>query len=94
MELQELNNKIKEAKREFENKRSILMKEYALANNPYKEGDVFTDHIGSIKIDTIRVALGDIPCCVYYGVELKKDGTPVKSGKTRDAYQSNDINRK
>lgn len=70
-----------------------LVIDYCQAHNPYKIGDVFTDHIGSIRIDQITydVSLYRLPCCVYTGVELKKDGTPKASGSRRAAYQVNDV---
>jgi hypothetical protein len=66
---------------------------YCKANNPYKIGDIFTDHIGSIKIEKIIFDLSSNElCCVYFGVELKKDLTPRKDNSKRNAWQSNDIN--
>lgn len=33
--------------------KKILMREYALSNSEYRVGDVFTDHIGSIIIESV-----------------------------------------
>jgi hypothetical protein len=67
-----------------------LMREYAMLNNPYRSGDVVTDHVGSIRIDIIRYHLIESnPCAVYSGVILNNDGTPNKKGKTRGVYQTN-----
>lgn len=72
-----------------------LRKQYCDANNPYKIGDTFTDHIGSIKIEKIKYDFypfgGSTPCCIYFGVELLKNGTPNKRGNKRMAWQSNEI---
>jgi hypothetical protein len=68
-----------------------LMQEYCLSNNPYNIGDIFTDHWGSIKIVSISCKYTlDKPCCVYTGIILKKDCTPAKNNKKREAYQCHD----
>jgi hypothetical protein len=54
MEKQELENKLKELKREHELKQQGLMKQFCDAHNPYKVGDMFTDHIGTILIEKIK----------------------------------------
>jgi hypothetical protein len=95
MKLQDLEKKVMELEQEFELKKKIAIKEYCDANNPYKVGDKFTDHIGTILIEKIgyvyRLWDGDSPCCIYNGPELKKDGTPKKNGDKRTAYQTNDV---
>lgn len=93
MTKQELDDKLKELEQKYElNKREII-KQFCDANNTYKIGDKFTDHIGTIKIEKIRysILLNGNPTCVYFGTELKKDGTPKKSNTKRSAWQSNDI---
>jgi len=79
---------------DYELSKKELIKAYCIANNPYKVGDVFTDHFGSIRIEEIKYTAGTImssPGCVYFGPELKKDGTPKKSGAVRCAYQTNEV---
>lgn len=66
-----------------------LIKKYCDANNPYKIGDKFTDHIGTILIESISYYWSTEPCCVYFGLELKKDGTPKNNRNKRKAWQSN-----
>lgn len=90
MTLEELRSKENEIKDEFANKVSELRRQYCNENNSYKVGDIFTDHIGSIVIESINYRLFENPCCIYYGVELKKDGTPRKDGSKRQAWQSNE----
>lgn len=70
---------------------SELQKSVALENNPYKVGDIVTDHIGSLEIKEIRVyrSYGELPTCIYYGVELKKDGTKKAKQENRPVYQIN-----
>jgi len=90
MTLNELDNKIIVLRNQFDNDVRLLKASYCNSNNPYKVGDIFTDHIGSIIIENIKSYFSDNPCCVYYGVELKKDGTPRKDGSKRQAWQSNE----
>lgn len=91
MKIEELNNKLTTLKVKFDNDVRFFKREYCDRNNPYKMGDVFTDHIGSIIIESIKYYPIDKPCCIYYGTELKKDGTPRKDGSKRQAWQSNEI---
>ena len=69
----------------------VLMREYCNENNPYKIGDTFTDHIGTVLIEKIMYSYGINTSCVYLGLELKKDGTPRKDGSKRNAYQCNEV---
>ena len=91
MEYKEYEDKLKELKVEFEQKKERLIKEYVDANNPYKIGDKVTDHVCSIIIEKIKyhISLSGFPCAVYYGPELKKDGTPKKNGNKTYVYQFN-----
>jgi hypothetical protein len=93
MTKQELEQQLKALRVEHDAKREVVMRKFCDANNPYKIGDTFTDHIGGIVIEKIgyHYSNSDTPCCIYIGLELKKDGTPKKGGKTRNAYQLNDI---
>ena len=89
MNYEEYLQKIKELKIEFKNREVKLMKEFVIANNPYKIGDKVTDHIGSIIIEKIGFSWGYKPCAIYTGLELKKDGTPTKRQTRREVWQSN-----
>lgn len=92
MYIEDYKSRLRQLAIDYEKAKQNLAREYALANNPYKVGDIFTDHIGSIAIERIGVYLSsDAPHCVYNGLELKKDGTSTKRGNKRDAHQSNDI---
>ena len=66
MEYKEYEDKLKELKVEFEQKKERLIKEYVDANNPYKIGDKVTDHANSIIIEKIKyhISLTGIPCAV------------------------------
>lgn len=91
MEYQEYEDRLKGLELEFEQKKSKLIKEYVDANNPYKIGDKVTDHANSIIIEKIKyhISLHGTPSAVYYGSELKKDGTPKKNGNKTYVYQIN-----
>ena len=90
MKREELELKLNELENEYILNKKKLIRKFCDANNPYKVGDVFTDHIGSIKVELIRYNYSDYNC-VYFGVELKKDGTPKKLNPKRNAWQGNDI---
>ena len=67
--------------------------QYLEDHSKYNEGEVFTDHIGSIKIIRKKVELSflrqeAIPSIIYYGIELRKDLQPKKNGSHRWAYLS------
>lgn len=94
MSEQELNQSISELTKSFEAGKRLLIRQYCDSNNPYKIGDVFTDHIGSVLIESIGYWYSTPACCLYFGTELKKDGTPKKNGEKRWAYQSNDLTKK
>jgi len=99
MTKEELQSAIKSETERHENEINSIKRQYADAHNPYKVGDVFTDHIGSILIEKWQYAYTggsnyNTPSLVYYGSELKKDGTPKKNGSKRNAWQCNDITTK
>jgi hypothetical protein len=88
----ELENTLKELRQEYELKVKETMKQFCDANNKYMVGDKFTDHIGTILIEKINYSYTtQNPSCVYFGIELKKNGTPKKSQVKRSAWQVNDI---
>lgn len=94
MTREELNIEIDRIENEAIDAKHKAISKYCFANNPYQIGDIFEDHIGKILIEKIRVSAfyGD-PYCIYFGFELKKDGTPRKDGSKRWAHQTNDINK-
>lgn len=88
----EYNERIKRLEAKLEDEKNTLLKEFVDSNNPYKKGDIVTDHIGSIRIEKIKYATGGmlgIPCAVYFGIELTKKGVPKKIATKRDVYQRN-----
>lgn len=94
MDITEYKIRMLEIERDAEQKKRQLITECALSNNIVKIGDTFTDHIGTIRVEKIKIASrgdGRLPECVYFGAMLRKDLTPFKSGEKRDAYESNKV---
>ena len=92
MTTEEYKTKIRELKSNLEQQELELMKEFVRSNNPYKVGDIVTDHIGRLKIEKMSYSWGfGNPEAVYYGTELKKDGTVCKKQTGRALFQSNII---
>lgn len=88
----ELDNQLRKIEEDAVILKNKAIRDYCDSNNPYKRGDVFEDHIGKIIVDKIEYhkAYSNY-FCVYYGTELKKDGTPRAKNSKRWAYQNNDI---
>lgn len=91
MTTEEYKKELNDLKDLHEKKIRELNIKYAQSNNPYKVGDIVTDHISSIKIQKFgtHVNYGYNPQFTCIGIELKKDGTPTKKGEIRTVYQSN-----
>jgi len=49
---------------------------YALAHNPYKEGDIISSDECTIRIESISIATPNdaMPCCIYFGEVLNSNG--------------------
>lgn len=91
MDEQELKSKLKQAVENYEAEKNKIYLEFARANNPYKIGDVVTDHMGALRIEKITVSVWDsYPSCVYHGVRLTKAGEPSKK-ETAPVHQINII---
>lgn len=89
MELAEYKEKVRIIKKRADEQICVVAKEYAFSHNVVSVGDIVTDHIGSIKVEQIKYTMDDIPACVYYGQELKKDKTPKKIQSTRRVHSAN-----
>jgi hypothetical protein len=84
-------------RREYNRKEKELDISYSLSKASVKEGDFFTDHTGTIIVEKI-IPLGTfdnegIPSCAYNGTICNKDGKPNKTGKSRTAYECNNVNK-
>lgn len=97
MTKEEYIKRIYEIKCKCQDEINALGVEYAKSNNPHKVGDIIHDHIGSIKIERVQIVLSanvsisfNESYCRYYGIQLKKDGSPMKrQDPTRSIYQKN-----
>ena len=87
----ELKAELKSLNQQFDREQKTIMKRFADANNPYKIGDVVEDYIGKLRIVRISYYFTtySTPYCIYYGVELKKNGEPAKRQTSRGVYQMN-----
>lgn len=93
MTKEQYNYQKKHLEEEWRNKQRDLAKEYALSNNPHKIGDVITDHIKTIKIESIAFYNGgSSPECLYKGIQYNKSGSISKRQDDNKIYQSNIIN--
>lgn len=87
MDLDRYKAKIGKIDKEARDKKFRLNKEYALANSHVKIGDIVTDHIGSVCVESIRIFNDRIPSCIYMGTCITKAGKPFKSGEKRSVFQ-------
>ena len=93
---EQYKKRYKELYDEYQEKIKELDAAYAIDNNPYTVGQLFRDHKGAIKIEKIEIAYSfnnELPCCLYFGPEMKLNGTPQKSGSKRQAWQSNEFKK-
>lgn len=94
MTLRELNIAESFYRKECDNKIRAVRHQYAMENNPINIGDIVTDNIGSIKVETIRVCHNTTyPTCIYNGFVVTKNGSISKRQTKRDVYQVNIKNR-
>lgn len=94
MKEQEYKEKLQQLAKNYEREQKILASKYAHKNNPYKIGDIITDHIGSGRILRCLVHIGmrsALPCMVYECENLTKIGGVNKREPKRSIYQSNII---
>jgi hypothetical protein len=78
---------------DYEKKKRELDLAFAKRNNPVRIGDKVRSYSMYILVEKMVLCkpLGSPPCVKYFGTELKKDGTPKKSGKKDDITQINVI---
>lgn len=93
MTKEDLRLRLQELEQQHHMKQKEVMREYCDANNPYKIGDKFTDHLGTILIEKISYCYTFLvtPSCVYFGTELNKNGQPNKRNTKRNAWQFNEL---
>lgn len=74
---------------QYNNAMRRLNQEYALSNSPYQAGDTITDGSVTLIIKKILAYYGGLlPSCLYYGIELEKDGKPKKKQDGTCIFQS------
>jgi len=79
MNFEDYKKELDVLQKDFEIKKMKLAVEYCDLNNPYKLGDTIEDHIGKIRLESIKYRYNyNEPTCIYYGLELKKNGEPMK----------------
>lgn len=79
---EDYRERLDELKDEYKKKRKALYKEFALANNPVKVGDIIEDNHKIIKVESIGYSISSEtfhPTCCYQGSELNKDRVTLKS---------------
>ncbi len=91
MTLEQLEAEIKAIKKKCDDDIQKLRIEYLKGQVKYKAGDIVTDHNGSIIVESYKLSLNYMDV-FYFGIELKKDGTPAKKQTGRWVYQQNILN--
>lgn len=87
---EQLNKNLKEIEDTYRLRRSQALAQYARSNDIIEDGDLVTDHQGTIKVHVRKVFYDEEKSCMmYHGVRHKKDGTPFKSGEFDWIYQNN-----
>ena len=89
MNIMQYRNNISEVNAYAANMRRIAGEEYARANSDIKIGDIITDHVGTIRVEVIKIYYSSPPQCEYVGVMLTKKGVPFKGGEKRTVIQEN-----
>ena len=76
---------------DYEKKKRELELTFANRNNPVRIGDKVRSHNRYISVEKMMLfrATGYHPCIKYFGIELKKDGIPKKSGTKDYVFQMN-----
>ena len=92
MELEEYRSLKQQLRDQCEKAERNLAFEYAQSNNSVKVGDFVTDHIGTVKVELMRLYFeygSGLPALVYSAPTYTKAGKPFKSESKRSVYQTN-----
>ncbi len=90
MTKEEFSKRMYEIHKNFNAAKQNLYVEYIKTTASFKEGDVVSDGDVTICVDIITagyISDGGHPSILYIGFELKKDGTPKKSGARSSIYE-------
>lgn len=91
MTMEEYEQKLEQLKLAHRTAVRNLQKDYAIANNPYKPGDIVRDSTSILKIEgihSIYISLSGPPCLMYKGTELTKQLKPTKKQQQTTIVQS------
>jgi len=93
MSIEEFKSAIAEIQIRADKEKDKIAKEYVLANNTIKIGDVVKTNskIGKVIKVNFSYYYGSIPTCVYLCEILKKDLTPKKNTTNENIWQDNVI---
>lgn len=90
MTKKEYEEQLRALEADYEKKKRELDLAFAKRNNPVRIGDKVRSHSMYILVERMVLfrPLGYHPCVNYIGTELKKDGTPKKSGAKSHIVQT------
>ena len=91
MEASEFQESYTRLLEEFELKKRVLSRDYALSNNSVEVGDIVKSARGSILVDEVKFIAsvrGELPGCSYWGKVLTRAGVPRKDGSRMRIHQS------
>jgi hypothetical protein len=92
MTKEELKEKINELSRQFEEEKNKIYKQYLEEEYSIKIGDIVTDHVHTIKVESIDYFYDcflHIPTAKLNGPDYKKDGTISKRQTNMPVYSQN-----
>ena len=92
MTKEELKEKIDELSRQFDKEKNKIYKQYLEEEYGIKIGDIVTDHIHTIKVESIDYFYDcflDGPTAKLNGPDYKKDGTISKRQTNTPVYLQN-----
>lgn len=93
MTREELEKKILAIRAEAERQKDLAYKQYVADNAKYKVGDIVSDLVDTIRIESIHYSVYRDISIFYWGVLLTKKGVPRKDGEKRAIYERMIINK-
>lgn len=79
MTTEEMRQKLAVITEKYDADKKAIIRQYLNDNNQFKVGDIIKDNTNTIKITHWKYRLWESsPELLYFGTELKKDGTPIK----------------
>ena len=93
MTREELEKKIWAIREEADRQKDLAYKQYVADNAKYKVGDIVSDLVDTIRIESIHYSVYRDISIFYRGVLLTKKGVPRKDGEKRVIYEEMIINK-